>query len=85
LVGVVLNLAVWSTVNTAFARVEEMRRWGIRVLNPDLASVNVAAVAITLLAVLAILRFKVSVLKTLLMCAGPGLLSALVLGFGVIA
>jgi chromate transporter len=79
-VGVVLNLAVWFTINTAFAQVDEVRRWGIRLLNPDLASVNVAAVAITLLAVLAIFRFKVSVVTTLLVCAGLGLLSALVTG-----
>jgi chromate transporter len=79
-VGVVLNLAVWFTIHTAFARVDEVRRWGIRLLSPDLASVNVSAVAITLLAVLAIFRFKVSVLTTLLLCAGLGLLSAIVIG-----
>jgi chromate transporter len=79
-VGVVLNLAVWFAINTAFARVHEVRRWGSRLLNPDLASVNLPAVGITLLAVLAIFWFKVSVLTTLLVCAGLGLLSALVLG-----
>ena len=79
-VGVVLNLAVWFTINTAFARVETVDRYGIRLLLPDVTSINVAAVAITLLAVLAIFKFKISVLKTLLVCAGLGLLSALVTG-----
>jgi chromate transporter len=79
-VGVVLNLAVWFTINTAFARVDEVRRWGVRLLNPDLVSINLPAVAITLLAVLAVFKFKISVLKMLLVCAGLGLLSALVTG-----
>jgi chromate transporter len=79
-VGVVLNLAVWFTVNTAFGRVGEVRRWGLRLLEPELVSVNVPAVGITLLAMLAIFRFQVSVLTTLLVCAGLGLLSALAIG-----
>jgi chromate transporter len=82
-VGVVLNLAVWFTINTAFARVDEVRRYGIRLLSPEWASVNLPAVAITLLAILAIFKFKVSVLKTLLACAGLGLLTAITIGLTV--
>jgi chromate transporter len=82
-VGVVLNLAVWFTINTAFARVDEVRRYGIRLLSPEWVSVNLPAVAITLLAILAIFKFKVSVLKTLLACAGLGLLTAITIGLTV--
>jgi chromate transporter len=79
-VGVVLNLAVWFTINTAFTHVDEVRRYGFRVLIPEWASVNLPAVATTLLAALAIFKFKISVLKTLLACAGLGLLTALTIG-----
>jgi chromate transporter len=79
-VGVVLNLAVWFTINTAFTHVDEVRRYGFRVLIPEWASVNLPAVAITLLAALAIFKYKISVLKTLLACAGLGLLTALTIG-----
>jgi chromate transporter len=82
-VGVVLNLAVWFTINTAFIQVDEVRRYGLRLLIPEWASVNLPAVAITLLAALAIFKFKISVLKTLLACAGLGLLTALTIGLTV--
>jgi chromate transporter len=82
-VGVVLNLAVWFTINTAFTQVDEVRRYGLRLLIPEWVSVNLPAVAITLLAALAIFKFKISVLKTLLACAGLGLLTALTIGLTV--
>ena len=79
-VGVVLNLAVWFTINTAFANVDAVHWHGIRLLRPDWSSVNLTAVAITMVAAIAVLRLKVNVMTTLLACAGLGLLSAVTVG-----
>jgi chromate transporter len=79
-VGVVLNLAVWFFLNTAFERVDTVHRYGLRLLAPRADSLNIPALAITLLAVLAIFRLKISVGKTLLACAVLGLLVAVTFG-----
>lgn len=79
-VGVVLNLAAWFTVNTAFERVETVRRYGARILVPQLETIHVASVAITLVAVAAIFGFKLSIMKTLALCTLMGLLTALTVG-----
>ena len=79
-VGVVLNLAVWFAIHTIFENVAELRRFGIRVLVPQFASVDWLALGITVLAMVAILRLKVSVMKTLALCAALGLVAALFVG-----
>ena len=79
-VGVVLNLAVWFALNTAFNQVDTTHRYGVRLLVPQLSSVNVAAVTITGVALVAIFRLKASVMKTLAVCAGLGLLVAVTVG-----
>ena len=60
-VGVILNLALWLALHTLFAR---MRPAGFLNL-PVLASVNWAAVAIALAALVAIFRFRIGVLPVL--------------------
>jgi chromate transporter len=79
-VGVVLNLAVWFSVNTAFEQVDTVHRYGTRLLAPQMSSVNAAAVGIAAVALLAIFRFKLSVMKTLAACAALGLLAAVTVG-----
>lgn len=64
-VGVVLNLAIWFSLHTLFGTVQEMRRFGVRLLVPDLRAVNPASVLIAIGAFVAMLRFKVGMIRTL--------------------
>ena len=68
-VGVILNLAVWFALHTLFA---ETRPFFMALDAPVLASVNVAALLLTLAAVIAVFRFKVGMIPTLLASAGIG-------------
>ncbi len=76
-VGVVLNLAVWFGLHVMFAEVGEWRGAGLRLLIPDVASLDVAALVLSLAAMLAIFRFGVGMLKVLGACALAGVLLAL--------
>jgi chromate transporter len=71
-VGVVLNLAVWFTVNTIFGRVEDVYALGMHLLVPVWATLNLPALAIAAFAALAIFRLKLSLLKTIAISAGLG-------------
>ena len=73
-VGVVLNLAVWFGLHTLFGRVREVPFAGGTLDLPVLFSVNLAALALTVGAVVAVFRFKVGVLPVLGACAGIGVL-----------
>lgn len=71
-VGVILNLSLWFGVHVLFRRVGE-RRWGpLHLLVPDLYSVDLAATALTALAMLAMFRFKLGLPKTLAASATLG-------------
>ena len=79
-VGVILNLAVWFAIHTLFRDVSAQYRGGFRFLTPRLASVDFAALALMVLGLLLIFRFRIGVLRTLAICAGLGLLLALARG-----
>ncbi|MCE8017204.1 chromate efflux transporter [Halomonas sp. MCCC 1A17488] len=76
-VGVVLNLAVWFGLHVVFAEVGEWRGAGLRLLIPDVASLDLAALALSVAALLAIFRFGVGMLKVLGACALAGVLLSL--------
>ncbi|HUF37573.1 MAG TPA: chromate efflux transporter [Anaerolineales bacterium] len=72
-VGVVLNLGVWFSLNVLFATVDE-RSWGpVRLYIPDLATLDWVSLLIAGGAFLALFRFKVSMLWTLAGAAAVGL------------
>ncbi len=71
-VGVILNLAVWFALHTLFARVSDWRGYGLSVSVPDLTSVNVAALVLAAAAVIAMFRFKVGMIPTMLACSIAG-------------
>ncbi len=72
-VGVILNLALWFTIHTLFAEVDEIRtRFGLRLYQPDLASIDVVAAALAAAAVVALFRLRWPVVRTLLMTALAG-------------
>jgi chromate transporter len=76
-VGVILNLSVWFALHTLFANARSVQ-WGPMHMNvPVLATLNPAALALTLVALLAVLRFKVSTPITLAGCALLGLIWSL--------
>ncbi len=73
-VGVVLNLAVWFSLHTLFRTVRTEHLYGLRLLMPELASVNIASCAIAMLAILLTFRFKQGLAVTLLTSAAVGVI-----------
>lgn len=80
-VGVVLNLAVWFALQVAFETVRERTVFGVLQLSvPEWQTVDVASVAISAAAFVAIFRFKAGMIKTLLAATAIGLLYHAVFG-----
>ena len=76
-VGVILNLAVWFALHTLFGDVRKVVFAGATIDVPKLASINVAALALTVAAVVAVFRFKAGVIPVLAACSAVGLIGAL--------
>jgi chromate transporter len=72
-VGVVLNLSVWFALHTLFAEVGEQPVHGLRLLVPDLQTINMAPAVLAAGAFVAMFRFKVGMIVTLLTSAALGL------------
>jgi chromate transporter len=71
-VGVVLNLALWFSLQTLFAELNEVY-WGpLRFLLPNLATLDWASLLIALAAFIALFRYKLSMIKTLAASAAAG-------------
>lgn len=77
-VGVIFNLAVWFSLHTLFAEVEEVRRLGLRFLVPDWRTLDPGALIIAAFACLALFRWKLGMLKTLALSTAAGLVWFLV-------
>ena len=77
-VGVILNLAVWFSIHTIFARVGETHALGARLLVPDWATLDLVALLLAVAAAVALFRFKVGMIPTLLGSAAVGATWALV-------
>jgi chromate transporter len=73
-VGVILNLAIWFTLHTWFRETRPVRTLGLSFDAPIPASLDPWALSLSLLAVLAIFRFKAGMIPTLLACAAGGVL-----------
>ena len=71
--GVVLNLAVWFALHGLFAKITEIHQWGLRVLVPDLASLDPLTLILSAAALVALLRFKLGMLPVLAGAAACGL------------
>lgn len=70
--GVVLNLAVWFALNTAFETVGSASLGPVTLPVPDLATINVASVGVSALAAVLVFGFRLGTLKVLAVCAGAG-------------
>jgi chromate transporter len=77
-VGVILNLSLWFGLHVVFKRVQEVHFGPLRLLSPNLGSVDFAAAALAALAMLSMFRFKLGLPKTLAGCAALGILWKLV-------
>ncbi|AFZ66866.1 chromate efflux transporter [Deinococcus peraridilitoris] len=64
-VGVILNLSVWFALNTLFARVGEVRAGPLRLYTPEWSTLSVASLVLTVIAAIALLRFRLGTLTTL--------------------
>jgi len=72
-VGVILNLAIWFGMHVLFADVTTLQAGPLKMEVPMLSSVDRASLVLTLLAVLAIFRLKMSVMTVLLGSAVLGM------------
>ena len=73
-VGVILNLAVWFALHTIFRETRPIALGPIRFETPVPASLDPAALALALAALVAVFGFRLGVLPTLAACAGAGML-----------
>jgi chromate transporter len=71
-VGVVLNLAMWFTLNTIFGRLRESYFLGAHLQIPVLETINMPSVIIAIVAFAALFRFKMSMMFTIAACAALG-------------
>jgi chromate transporter len=73
-VGVILNLAVWFAIHTVFRAVDPVRLFPLSFDAPRLSSVNPWALVLSIAAIVAIFRFKIGMIPTLIGCCSAGLL-----------
>jgi chromate transporter len=71
--GVILNLAIWFGLHVLFTDVSRITFGPMQLWTPNLASVDLAALGLSALAALLLIRFKWGVIPVLLVCAGAGL------------
>ena len=72
-VGVILNLSVWFALHVLFREVGEWRGLGLKLPLPQLHSLDPGALLLGAGAMLAMLRFHVSLIRTLVVCGLLGL------------
>src|SRR3954466_5424837 len=72
-VGVILNLAIWFFLHTLFREVRPVQGYGMSLDMPVLTSVDLWALALSAAAMIAIFRFKLGMIPTLLACSAAGI------------
>jgi chromate transporter len=78
-VGVILNLAIWFALHLLFARVETVCVWRLHMDAPVVASLDLPAAGLSLLAVIWLFVLKRGVFETLAVAAAGGLVLKLAL------
>lgn len=73
-VGVVLNLATWFALHVVFTEVNEVRTLGMKLQLPAWETMDIAAFALAVAALVAMLRFKVGMIPTLFVSAALGVI-----------
>ena len=72
-VGVILNLALWFALHFLFAKLEPVRAWPLRFDLPVAASLDLTALALSVVAAVMLFVVRRSVFETLAVCAFAGL------------
>ena len=72
-VGVILNLAVWFGLHVVFDEVRTIASFGLDLDVPVWSSINLAAAALVLAALVAVFRFKLGPVMVLAGCALAGM------------
>ncbi|MCV3766952.1 chromate efflux transporter [Rhizobium sp. TRM95796] len=72
--GVIFNLALWFATHVVFGRHVAIEAGPFRTSLPDPTSVNLVQLALTMLAAIALFRFRLGVFRTLALLAGAGVL-----------
>ena len=73
-VGVIANLSVWFALHVLFARIDERHMGPMRLFVPDPSSLDLVALALTVLALVLIFALRWSIVATLGLCAAVALL-----------
>jgi chromate transporter len=71
-VGVILNLAIWFGLHTLFGQVDERRVLGMVLHVPVLSTLSVASLVLSAAAMIALFRFKLGMIPTLIGCSMAG-------------
>jgi chromate transporter len=79
-VGVILNLAAWFGVHVTFRETVPWRGFGFNLSLPVLPSIDIFATVLAIAAAVAIFRFKVGIIQTLLACSVMGVVLQLAFG-----
>jgi chromate transporter len=79
-VGVILNLAVWFGVHVTSRETVPWQGFGLKLNLPVLPSLDIFATFLAIAAALAIFRFKIGVIQTLLACSLAGVVLQPVFG-----
>jgi len=72
-VGVILNLAIWFGLHTLFSQVDERHAFGMMLQVPVLSTLSVASLVLSVAAMLALFRFKLGMIPTLIGCSMAGM------------
>jgi chromate transporter len=72
-VGVILNLSLWFALHVLFGSVTATRHGPLQIWTPELASLNVEAVALAALAAALLFGLRLGIATTLALCAGAAL------------
>ncbi len=81
-VGVILNLAVWFGIHVIFRETVAWGGYGLSLALPVLSSLDILATILAVAAALALFRFRVGVMPTLLGCSVAGVVLQLAFGGG---
>jgi chromate transporter len=73
-VGVIANLAIWLALHTLFGEVREQHVGRLILQMPVIGTLNIAALVLSVAAVIALFRFKVGMIATLAGCSVAGVL-----------
>ena len=79
-VGVVLNLAVWFALHTLFAELTPLRAFGLTMSLPVPGSLDLPALVLTVVALIAVFRLRLGMIPVLAGSAIAGMLYGLAVG-----